>query len=54
MLSAAELHDAIVLATGRPGEYASGQKKVPMVTEMSEAEEGGQGRDSVPDRIRPE
>jgi DNA-binding beta-propeller fold protein YncE len=41
MLSAAELHDAIVLATGTQGKSASGQKKVPMVTEMSEPKKAG-------------
>jgi hypothetical protein len=36
MLSAAELHDAIALATARPGSYASGAAKVPMAQQMSE------------------
>jgi len=65
MLSAAELHDAIVLATGRPGEYASGQKKVPMVTEMSEPKKAGKdvtafltvfgqsNRDDMPKKVAP-
>ena len=36
MLSAAELHDAITLATAQPAGYASGEEKVPMVQQMSE------------------
>jgi hypothetical protein len=36
MLSAPELHDAISLATARPGKFTSGQEKVPMVMQMSE------------------
>jgi sugar lactone lactonase YvrE len=63
MLSAAELHDAIALATGRPG--ASGQKKVPMVTEMSEPKKAGKdvtafltvfgqsNRDDMPKKVAP-
>lgn len=35
MLSAAELHDAITLATARPAKLASGDGKVPMVQQMS-------------------
>jgi hypothetical protein len=62
MLSAAELHDAIVLATGRPG---SGQKKVSMVTEMSEPKKAGKdvtafltvfgqsNRDDMPKKVAP-
>jgi hypothetical protein len=63
MLSAAELHDAIALATGRPA--ASGQKKVPMVTEMSEPKKAGKdvtafltvfgqsNRDDMPKKVAP-
>jgi hypothetical protein len=36
MLTAAELHDAITLATARPPKLASGSDKVPMVQQMSE------------------
>lgn len=36
MLSAAELHDAITLATNRPADLSSGSEKVPMVQQMSE------------------
>ncbi len=36
MLSAAELHDAIALATERPGSFPSGAEKVPMVQQMPE------------------
>jgi len=36
MLTAAELHDAISLATSRPGKFASGSEGVPMVQQMSE------------------
>jgi hypothetical protein len=63
MLSAAELHDGIVLATGAP--RASGQKKVPMVTEMSEPKKAGKdvtafltvfgqsNRDDMPKKVSP-
>ncbi|MBI4907424.1 MAG: DUF1553 domain-containing protein [Acidobacteria bacterium] len=36
MLSAAELHDAITIATSRPAKLASGEARVPMVQQMSE------------------
>ncbi|MEZ5353580.1 MAG: DUF1553 domain-containing protein [Bryobacteraceae bacterium] len=36
LLSAAELHDAIAVATARPGNYSSGDAKVPMVQQMAE------------------
>jgi len=36
MLTAAELHDAIALATARPAKLSSGAEKVPMVQQMSE------------------
>lgn len=36
MLSAAELHDAIALATGRPGKFQAGSEKVSMVMQMPE------------------
>jgi hypothetical protein len=35
-LSAAELHDAIIVATARKANYASGDRKVPMAQQMSE------------------
>lgn len=35
-LTAAELHDAIALATARPPRYASGDQKVPMLQQMSD------------------
>ena len=34
MLSAPELHDAIALATGRPGSFSSGTEKVGMAMQM--------------------
>ncbi len=36
MLSAAELHDAITIATARPAKLSSGEARVPMVQQMSE------------------
>jgi len=36
MLSAPELHDAIAVATGRPGKFNSGSEKVGMAMQMSE------------------
>ncbi len=35
-LSAAELHDAIALATARPPSYSSGDQKVPMLQQMAD------------------
>ena len=41
MLSAAELHDAITLATNRPADLSSGSEKVAMVQQMSEPKKAG-------------
>ncbi|MBL8212862.1 MAG: DUF1553 domain-containing protein [Bryobacterales bacterium] len=41
MLTAAELHDAITLATSRPSNLSSGNQKVPMVQQMSEPKKAG-------------
>jgi hypothetical protein len=40
-LSAAEIHDSIIIATARPGNFASGNQKVPMVQQMSEPKKAG-------------
>ena len=65
MLSAAELHDAIALATSRPADLASGEEKVPMVQQMSEPKKadkqtqgfmkvfGQSNRDDMPKKIPP-
>jgi hypothetical protein len=65
MLSAAELHDAIALATARPGELTSGEAKVPMVQQMSEPKKadkqtqgfmkvfGQSNRDDMPKKATP-
>ena len=65
MLSAAELHDAISLATARPGELSSGQAKVPLVQMMSEPKKadkqtqgfmkvfGQSNRDDMPKKTAP-
>lgn len=65
MLSAAELHDAISLATARPGELSSGQAKVPLVQMMSEPKKadkqtqgfmkvfGQSNRDDMPKKTSP-
>jgi hypothetical protein len=63
MLSAAELHDAITLATSRPANYASGSEMVPMVQQMSEPKKapdqvqgflkvfGQSNRDDMPKKV---
>jgi hypothetical protein len=65
MLTAAELHDAITLATNRPPNLASGTGKVPMVQQMSEPKKADQqvqgfmkvfgqsNRDEMPKRTTP-
>src|SRR5262249_26008742 len=65
MLSAAELHDAIVVATARTGRLSSGSGKVDMVQQMAEpqkADKDGQGlmrvfgqsnRDDMPKKTPP-
>lgn len=65
MLSAAELHDSIVVATARPGQFASGAENVPMVQQMSEPKKAGKevqgfmrvfgqsNRDDMPKKIPP-
>jgi hypothetical protein len=65
MLSAAELHDAIALATGQPGSFSSGTGKVSMVMQMPEPKKadaatqtflrtfGQSNRDDMPKKIPP-
>jgi hypothetical protein len=65
MLSAAELHDAIALATGRPGKFQAGSEKVGMVMQMPEPKKadaevqnfmrtfGQSNRDDMPKKIPP-
>jgi len=65
MLSAPEVHDAIALATGKPGKFTSGQESVGMVMQMSEPKKAGadvQGfmktfgqsnRDDMPKKVPP-
>lgn len=65
MLTAAELHDAIALATAKPGKFASGEAKVPMVQQMSEPKKadkevqgfmktfGQSNRDDMPKKTPP-
>jgi hypothetical protein len=65
MLSAAELHDAITLATGRPAKLSSGSAAVPMVQQMSEPKKadkevqgfmkvfGQSNRDDMPKKTPP-
>lgn len=65
MLSAAELHDAIVVATDRRQNMASGDEKVPMAQQMSEPKKadkqvqgfmktfGQSNRDEMPKKIPP-
>ena len=65
MLSAAELHDSIALATGRPGTFSSGSEKVGMVMQMPEPKKadaevqgfmrtfGQSNRDDLPKKIAP-
>lgn len=65
MLSAAELHDSIALATGRPGVFSSGSEKVGMVMQMPEPKKadaavqgfmrtfGQSNRDDMPKKVPP-
>lgn len=65
MLSAAELHDAITLATNRPASLTSGNEKVPMAQQMSEPKKadkqmqgfmkvfGQSNRDDMPKKTPP-
>lgn len=65
MLSAAELHDAVALATNKPAAFASGTDKVPMVQQMSEPKKadkevqgfmkvfGQSNRDDMPKKTPP-
>ena len=65
MLSAAELHDSIALATGRPGTFSSGSEKVGMVMQMPEPKKadaevqgfmrtfGQSNRDDLPKKVPP-
>ncbi|MBI1790717.1 MAG: DUF1549 domain-containing protein [Acidobacteria bacterium] len=65
MLGAAELHDAIVSATARPGAFSSGNQKVPMAQQMSEPKKadarvqgfmkvfGQSNRDEMPKKTAP-
>ncbi|MBL8234442.1 MAG: DUF1553 domain-containing protein, partial [Bryobacterales bacterium] len=46
MLSAAELHDAITLATARPAKLPSGAANVPMVQQMADPKRAGKDVDS--------
>lgn len=63
MLTAPELHDAIALATGRPGKFSSGTEKVGMAMQMPEPKKadaevqgfmktfGQSNRDDMPKKI---
>jgi hypothetical protein len=65
MLSAPELHDAIAVATGRPGSFSSGTEKVAMAMQMPEPKKAGaevqsfmrtfgqSNRDDMPKKIPP-
>lgn len=65
MLTAAELHDAIALATGKPGQFSAGADKVGMVMQMPEPKRaeaevqsfmkvfGQSNRDDMPKKIPP-
>ena len=65
MLSAPELHDAITLATGRPGKFSSGTEQVGMAMQMPEpGKAGGEvktfmrtfgqaSRDDMPKKVPP-
>jgi hypothetical protein len=59
------LHDSIVVATARPGQFASGAENVPMVQQMSEPKKAGKevqgfmkvfgqsNRDDMPKKVPP-
>jgi hypothetical protein len=65
MLSAPEIHDAIALATGKPGKFPTGQESVGMVMQMSEPKKAGaevqsfmkvfgqSNRDDMPKKVPP-
>lgn len=65
MLSAPELHDAIALATGKPGKFSTGVESVGMVMQMSEPKKAGaevqsfmktfgqSNRDDMPKKVPP-
>jgi hypothetical protein len=65
MLSAAELHDSIALATGRPGKFSSGTESVGMIMQMPEPKKadaevqgfmktfGQSNRDDMPKKVPP-
>lgn len=65
MLTAPELHDAIALATGRPGKFSTGTEKVGMVMQMAEPKKadaevqgfmktfGQSNRDDMPKKVPP-
>lgn len=65
MLTAPELHDAIALATGRPGTFSAGTEKVSMAMQMPEPKKadsetqtfmrtfGQSNRDDMPKKIPP-
>lgn len=65
MLTAPELHDAIALATGRPGRFSSGTEKVGMAMQMPEPKKadsevqgfmktfGQSNRDDMPKKVPP-
>ncbi len=65
MLSAPELHDAIAIATGKPGKFTSGVESVGMVMQMSEPKKAGaevqsfmktfgqSNRDDMPKKVPP-
>ncbi len=65
MLSAPELHDAIALATGKPGKFSTGRESVGMVMQMSEPKKAGaevqsfmkvfgqSNRDDMPKKVAP-
>jgi len=65
MLSAAELHDSILVATGRRGKFSSGNETVAMVQQMAEPKKasgevqnfmrtfGQSNRDEMPKKVTP-
>ncbi|MBY0503300.1 MAG: DUF1549 and DUF1553 domain-containing protein [Bryobacteraceae bacterium] len=65
MLTAPEIHDAIALATGRPGKFSSGTEKVGMAMQMPEPKKadsevqgfmktfGQSNRDDMPKKVPP-
>ena len=65
MLTAPELHDAIALATGRPGKFSSGTEKIGLAMQMPEPKKadaevqgfmktfGQSNRDDMPKKVSP-